>query len=50
MKFETKMQKYIPMMKEWSKSKLEAIQYGVRLFSKPEVVLTQHKIDGFRLN
>jgi len=46
MKFETQTQNDIRMMSKWSKSQVK-IQYGGRLFSKPEVVLTQTKIDKF---
>jgi len=42
MKFGKLMPNDIPMMNEWSKSKLEVkIQHGSRMFSKLEVVLTQ---------
>jgi len=48
MKFGTQMQNDILMTKEWSKLKPKVkIQYGGRLFSNPEVVLTQPKIDEY---
>jgi len=50
-KFGTQAQNNSPMTNEWSKLKPKAkIQYGGRLFSKPEVVLTQPKVDRFRPN
>jgi len=51
MKFGAQPQNYIPMTKEWSKSTPKVkIKYDGRLFSKPEVVLTQPKIDGYGPN